>query len=353
MRILLFVDDFKGGAGNVIQLLALEFFKRKHDVEVVCLGGDTTGRYDLSNIKVHRVARKSNKFATYTSFVASSRRIINDYSPDCVISFLFGVSSFVNLALVGKKIPLIVSERSDPNYLKPTGLINILTEFAYKRSNAIVVLFDAFKRLSEGKYVEKAVTIHNPVPAISLPQKIADPSRINFVTVANNTPPKGLDILVEAFIEARKQTRAIELRIYGTDKGDQLKRMVVSNDASSYIQLMGYTLKVNEALAWADVYVMPSRHEGFPNSLCEAMSAGKCCIATECHEGITEIIQNGENGITVPSESVDELARAIVNLAKNYKNINKLGLEAKNVSQKYSPDRIFDEWEQLIRRVTE
>lgn len=351
MRLLLFVDDFKGGAGNVIQLLALEFKKREHDVAVVCLGGKTPGRYDLSGIPVYRIRARGSKIATYWGFGIDSRKLINQFRPDCVISFLFGVSSFVNLALVGKRIPLIVSERSDPNYLKPKGIIELLTEFAYKRANAIVVLFDSFRNLSGGKYFNKATTIPNPVLAINLPTKTVEQNRIRFVTIANNTPPKGLDLLISAFIAAREASNNIVLRIYGSDRSGELQKMVDSNDALSYIQLMGYTLNVNEALEWADVYVMPSRHEGFPNSLCEAMSAGKCCIATECHKGITEIIQNGDNGYLVPAENAQELAKAIVNIANNPTSIKEIGEEAKKVAQKYNIGCVLDEWEHLIQRV--
>lgn len=351
MRVLLFVDDFKGGAGNVIQLLALDLKQRGHCVSVACLGGKTPGRYDMSNIPVHRIGSKSNRILTYLGYESSSRKLITEYKPDCVVSFLFGVSSFVNLALVGKKTPLVVSERSDPNYLKPEGIIKVLTEYAYKRADAIVVLFDSFKNLSEGKYLNKAVTIPNPVPALNMSPKIVDPDAIKFVTIANNTPPKGLDILVDAFVEAHELTKNIELRIYGSDKSGDLKRVVESKDANSFIKLMGYTLDVNAALEWADVYVMPSRHEGFPNSLCEAMSAGKCCIATECHSGIVEIIQNGNNGILVPSENSHELAMSIVNLSKDPTTIQRIGAEAIKVSQKYNPVFVFDEWEHLIERV--
>ena len=351
MKLLFFVDDFKGGAGNVIQILSNSFSKRGYVVSVCCLGGTTPGRHSLDGVEVYRIAKNKNKIFTYISFISKSRAIIKKEAPDCVISFLFGVSAFVNLANRGTGIPLIVSERSDPNYLKPRGIVKYLTEYAYKKSNAIVVLFDAFKGLSGGKYVKKAFTIPNPVPDIELASKKVDKHEIRFVTIANNTPPKGLDILVDAFVKARKTTDSITLHIYGSDNNGDLKKRIESSDACSYIKQMGYTLNVNDALDWADVYVMPSRHEGFPNSLCEAMSAGKCCIATECHHGITEIIQNGVNGITVAAEDVSGLARAIVSITSNPELISKLGNEAKKVSQKYNTDSILDDWQSLIRRV--
>ena len=351
MKLLFFVDDFKGGAGNVIQILAQNFSKKKYEVAICCLGGTTPGRHSLDGVKVYRIAKCSKKINTYISFVSESRKIIKKETPDCVVSFLFGVSAFVNLAIRGLGIPIIVSERSDPNYLKPSGLVKFLTEYAYKKCNAIVVLFDAFRSLGGGKYVKKAITIPNPVPVIELAPKIVDTCEFRFVTIANNTPPKGLDILVDAFVEARKKIDTIVLHIYGSDNNGDLKKRIENSNAGSYIKQMGYTLNVNEALGWSDVYVMPSRHEGFPNSLCEAMSAGKCCIATECHPGIKEIIQNGVNGITVAAEDVQKLTNAIINLTNSPELISQLGEEARKLSQKYNTESILEEWNDLICHV--
>ena len=302
MRILFCVDDFKGGAGNVIQLLSIELSKRQHHVAICCLGGNTPGRHRIEGITVYRIKGNKNTFLKYTGFVRQTRAVIKQEKPDCVVSFLFGVSSWVNLAMLGMKTPLIVSERSDPNYLVPHGLMIPLTEMAYKHAKRIVVLFDDFKNISGNKYRNKAVTIPNPVPHIELPKEEPrlNNNEIRFVTIANDTKPKGLDLLVDAFSIVAKEHQSAVLRIYGKES-TRLKEQILQYHLQDKIQLMGYTLDVERALSWADVYVMPSRHEGFPNSLCEAMSAGKCCIATMCHNGVKELIEHGKNGYIASS----------------------------------------------------
>ena len=349
MRVLFCVDDFKGGAGNVIQLLSIEFVKRGHHVAICCLGGNTPGRHNIGDIHVYRISRNSNILFRYITYVTEARKIIKKEKPDCVVSFLFGVSAFVNLAMVGMKTPLIVSERSDPNYLKPSGLLAVLTELAYKRAKNIVVLFDSFKDISNNKYRDKAVTIPNPVPKISCQptdnHEYTD--EVRFITIANDTPPKGLDLLVRAFAKVTKQHKNAVLRIYGKHS-ERLEKLVQDIGTQEHIQLMGYVLDVPKVLSWADVYVMPSRHEGFPNSLCEAMSVGKCCIATLCHDGIKDLVQDGMNGLIASKVSIDSLYEQITNIMLEPKQIKTLGEKAKLLSDKYDMERIVDLWEKLI-----
>lgn len=349
MKVLFCVDDFKGGAGNVIQLLSKEFKRHNHDVSICLLGGETPGRYSIEGIPLYRIKSRKNKILRYLNFVHCTRRIIEHERPDCVVSFLFGVSSWVNLALVGMNIPLIVSERSDPNYLFPKGIMALLTDMSYKRANRIVVLFDDFKRFFSDEYFDKIITIPNPVPEISLPptKSHSYDDEIRFVTIANDTPPKGLSLLVQAFANIESNNRKIVLRIYGKET-NRLRNQIIDLGLEDKIFLMGYTLDVTDALSWADVYIMPSVHEGFPNSLCEAMSAGKCCIATLCHKGINDIIVHGQNGLiasNVSSESILEQVRFVLN---NPELIDEMATRAKELSRKYPMDKVYKMWENLI-----
>ena len=352
MRILFCVDDFKGGAGNVIQLLSIELKIRNHHIAICCLGGTTPGRHPIGDIPVYRIPSHKNLAIKYSRFVKQTRDVIKQEKPDCVVSFLFGVSSFVNLAMLGMHIPHIVSERSDPNYLKPSGIMAFLTEMSYKRAKNIVVLFDDFKNISNNRYIEKTITIPNPVPSISLAQTDVNSTNneIRFVTIANDTPPKGLDLLVAAFTKTARNYSNIVLRIYGKESR-RLSEQIQKEGMQNQIFLMGYTLDIEQALSWADVYVMPSRHEGFPNSLCEAMSAGKCCIATLCHSGIKEIIEDGKNGLIAKEVSVEALAERISFIMENTNKIKELGNEAKVLSAKYDMDNIVIMWEELINNV--
>ena len=76
--------------------------------------------------------------------------------------------------------------------------------------------------------------------------------------------------------------------------------------------------------------ILPSRYEGWPNVLVEAMAVGSPVIATDCPHGPKEILDNGRFGMLVPMEDEDALANAMIKVASSEeirKNYKRLGQE--------------------------
>lgn len=351
MKVLFFVDDFKGGAGNVVQIIGSELKLRGYDVTICCVGGITSGRHSLNGIEVIRIIRKLPGKLNYLSNIAKIHRVIQRVSPDCIISFLFGVSALVACAIKKGKYQFIVSERSDPRALKPHGIFTYLTRRAYDKASSIVILFRAFDCIGDELYKSKCQVIPNPVlTPPTCRDRISNPDLITFVTIANDSPPKGLDLLLYAFSKARSINPSIRLRLYGSNDGTHLQGIIDELGLIDSVELMGYTNDIYRALNDADVYIMPSRHEGFPNSLCEAMSTGMSCIAFKCHEGMEELIEHNVNGILVEKENTEELAKALNKISFDMELMIKLGLNARAAMDKYNVKRVVDMWEELIHK---
>ena len=79
------------------------------------------------------------------------------------------------------------------------------------------------------------------------------------------------------------------------------------------MHFVGYDSNPYRWLKYADCYVMPSRFEGLPNSLIDAMYLGRPVVATRCIPVIDRIVKNGYNGIVVESENVNALAEGMKN----------------------------------------
>ena len=106
-------------------------------------------------------------------------------------------------------------------------------------------------------------------------------------------------------------------------------------------------------MARTTVFVLPSRYEGFPNALLEAMAMGCPVIAADCDSGPREMIRHGENGLLVPVEDMDALAAALQKLFDDVALRTRLGAEALNIRERYSKHVIVDQWEKLIEEVVE
>lgn len=352
--ILFFVDDFKGGAGNVVQIVSKGLEEREYCVHVCCVGGNTPGRHNLEGVTVHRIICKSKGYTKYFEMVWGIKRTISLVKPDCIISFVFAINAMVGVALGIKKIPFITSERNDPFAIRPHGIFVPMLQHAYRKSTRIVVLFDAFKTLEGGKYIDKTITISNPVPKCPFYEYNTDYSNgLSYVAIANYSEAKGYDILIRAFAELVKEYPNSKLEIYGKDSNDRIKNLIVEYKMEKHIFQMGYVLDINKVLQNNDIYVMPSRHEGFPNSLCEAMSAGKACIATRCHAGMTELISDGEDGILINVDDTIELTAAMKLFYEDNSLIRKYGDKARNIAEKYRTDIVVNKWRDLIECIVE
>ncbi|WP_129597692.1 glycosyltransferase [Methanohalophilus profundi] len=131
---------------------------------------------------------------------------------------------------------------------------------------------------------------------------------------------KGLDILLLAYSNFLKEPRDIssQLIIVGTGKDEnKLKEKVLSLGISDYVNFVGEQHNPYPFFKVSSVFILPSRREGFPNVLLEAMALKLSCISTNCDTGPSELISNKENGILVPVEDSDSITEALHELYLN------------------------------------
>lgn len=123
-------------------------------------------------------------------------------------------------------------------------------------------------------------------------------------------PVKGLHLLIEAFRTVAQGSAARLLLAGEGPLRPTLERQI--NDASLHgrVRLLGARRDVPALLAVADLFVFPSRTEGLPNALLEAMSVGVPVVTTDV-PGCRDLIEHGQTGLLVPYGDAHALARAI------------------------------------------
>ena len=129
---------------------------------------------------------------------------------------------------------------------------------------------------------------------------------------------KGLDILLEAWERVCRPRRGRDLRLLlvGTGKdADKLRQRIASMELRGIFWMNEFVHDRNAIrryLSAGDVYAFPSRHEGFPVSLIEAMACGLPVVAADAN-GIADILEDQEasGGLVVPRDNAEELALAL------------------------------------------
>lgn len=136
---------------------------------------------------------------------------------------------------------------------------------------------------------------------------------------------------------------------------DKLEAKVKKSDLENRFEFKGYVSKTELVKLYqnATIYVLPSRYEGMPTVLLEAMSCGLPVVATAV-SGNLDVIENGKNGLLVPPKSPQEMANAVSILLEDSSRRRNLGIAARRtIEEKFTWDlisaRILQCYESILR----
>jgi glycosyltransferase involved in cell wall biosynthesis len=173
--------------------------------------------------------------------------------------------------------------------------------------------------------------------------------RLTILGMGRLARQKGFDILIEAFARLAHRHPCWDLVIYGEGPERRaLERMRDEYGLGERVAMPGLIADPREAFRRSDLFVLPSRYEGFPNALLEAMASGLPVVASRCPSGPAEIIEDARTGLLVPPEDPSALAAAIEKLMLDEKLRFSLGAAAREVREKYSTDRIVECWSRAL-----
>ena len=353
-----------GGAERVMALMASHWANQDADVTLITLDTAETDRFPL-DARVRRVGLGLMHESRYpwqavwnnVARIRHLRRAIRKSGAEQVVSFTDNMNVLTLLASVGRAWKVIIAERNDPRQQKMGRGWDLLRRLTYPRCSALVVQTE-----SVAKYAPRLVRKR---PVYVIPNAVMPPAersdaghvlagdRRIVAAMGRLTAQKGFDLLIEAFARIADRHPDWMLKIAGDgEERRKLESLAESQGLTQRVDLCGWIDEPVAFLQKADLFVLSSRYEGFPNALLEAMACGLPVISTDCDSGPGEIVRHGTDGLLVPAEDMEGLAQAMDRLMTNRGDRERLGGNAAEVVERFGYDAFFARWEHVLNETT-
>jgi glycosyltransferase involved in cell wall biosynthesis len=258
------------------------------------------------------------------------RRMIDDHRPHVVMSFLKGMSLLTWLVInaMGRNAPRWVAREGnntdaviDDELANPLARVVVkgLTRRAYRRADCFLA---NSHEMADGLREALALNsfrirvIHNPIDVAMVRRRANEPlpqvpARPFIVTAGRLEYQKGHDVLLKAFA-ASQVARDMDLVILGRGTLEQsLRRQAADLGVADRVRFPGFTDNPWAWIAKAELFVLPSRWEGFPSVVAETLACAAPALVTACDFGPREVVEHGRSGWVVPPDDVGAFGAAM------------------------------------------
>ncbi|HZS63046.1 MAG TPA: glycosyltransferase [Xanthobacteraceae bacterium] len=296
------------------------------------------------------------------------RRLLAAERPDVLLATMVDANVVAAAAaLLAPRRPKLVLRETNSHRARHdlSPFQRAAVRFAYPRADAVVALSHGVARELIADYgldPRRVVTIHNPIDidgwrrqaeaARRLPSPWPAGEGLKLVAAGRLIRQKGFDLLLQALAACRGEGRRARLAILGegSERAD-LQARASGLGLADRVVMPGF---VGDPAAWyahADLFVLPSRWEGFGHVIVEAMACGLPVVAFDCPHGPKDILGDGEGGVLVERENVSASAETIDRLLAASEERNRLARGAQRTAERFAQPRIAADYARLIRAV--
>ena len=360
LRVLFFLPDLDGGgAQRTIINIANALSRRGIEASLAAVRVDGPARawlnkdVDLVDLGAGRIRHS----------VLPLRRAIKSIRPDVLFSTIIDANIVAALATVGliRKPKLILRETNSLRARGDVGSIRWrLAAWAYPRADIVIALSSGVEReLAEDFNLcpDRLLTVSNPVDVAAARTKaslldtiISGWGGYTLVAAGRLHRQKGFDLLIQSIAELKR--RDIRIVILGDGPEEAaLRRQVAQMNMSDRVEFTGFLDNPYPWLAAADLFVLPSRWEGFGHVIVEAMSVGTPVIAADCPHGPADIIEDGVDGRLTLVEDPVALGTAIEAMLSDPKSLLRFSEKAVIKAEQFDVETIVEQYLALFKHM--
>lgn len=350
-------DLASGGAQRVLVRMAQLWSDRGYRVTVITLADPRTDFYELNGSigRISLAMSGASKGLGHSLFanagrIAALRRAIVDSGARLVVSFVHMTNILTVLACTGLSVAVVVSERNDPVRQPLPWIWRQLRRLTYRWATLVTAnSTQAIAAMSRYVPRRKLVWLPNPI-ALATTRSERQAGAPVVLAVGRLVHQKGFDVLLSAFAVVLRREPACRMVIVGEGPlKAELEAMAASLGVAHAVDWRPPTVSIGALYAEATLLALPSRFEGTPNVVLEAMASGLFVVVSDRSGGALDFVTSGESGLVVPAESSADLAEALLVALTQPAERRRMAHAAWERVQPWTGEHAAETWERLLR----
>ncbi|ARK12561.1 glycosyltransferase family 4 protein [Fibrivirga algicola] len=340
--------NYRGGVGSVMNVYARHFTVFKH----ITSHKPVSGKWGLITFFLKQYIR-------FVQTLTADKRIQivhlqGSFKGSFYRKFIFFLTAKYGF---GKQVVYHMhGSKFDVFYKNSDPVSKRLIRFLVERVDLVICLSDYWYRFFSENFQVRQLTIlgnviHDRQPDSEAKQVIKTDSRLQVLFLGAIGERKGIFDLLDAIRQHRDAFEGrLLLRVGGNGETDRLQAYIAEHGLHSLVQFEGWVSgeKKHELLSVADVYILPSYHEGLPISILEAMNYELPIISTPVG-GTAEVVKEGVNGFLVQPGDKTAMADTLLRFVECPELLNTMGLASNRIVQRHLPNTIIPELSALYK----
>ena len=382
------VVESEGGTEKVLCNMANEFTNRGHNITIICCEKkqgkpffELSDKVNLVNLndtgkeikgcvwlrvkrELLKAVGKLDRTEKDKIFIESRydndyiknrfNKIISDIKPDIIIAYDYLSVLFLKHIMKNSLSTIAMIHNDVDTYFNNNA--SKLQLNAYNMVDCIQILNKhKVELVKEYCCNAQVVYIPNAVPQI---KNVRNSNNEKITTVGSLTKSiKRPDIILKAFNTIKNTFPNWTVEIVGgthdlkqEEYKAELEKYIKNNNLDDMVFLSGRTLNITEKLLSAEIFAFPSKSEAFGLALAEAMSSGLPAIGYKSCPSVNELIIDGYNGFLC-DDGIDAFAEKMKILMQNKELRKQMGQNAKESIKQFAPEKIWNQWEDLMKKV--
>jgi glycosyltransferase involved in cell wall biosynthesis len=333
--------------------MAEHLARRGHEVHVITSYDEGLPKESCEKgFYIHRIRLAKIRIFGVLVFWRAIIETIRKIDPDLVHaqSLSSGIPALISKKLL--KIPYAVWGQGSDVY-HPDWFIQLASKMIVKNADSAIALTEDMKRVMQDLYDRNIAVVPNGFNIEDYPDEPSFEDRAThgkgILFVGRLKPVKGVQYLITSMKKVHEEMPDARLFLVGDgEERERLAALSTQLGLEKYVQFTGIVPheKVKIFMQQADVFVLPSLSEGFPNVILEAMACGLPIIASRVG-GIPDILTNDTNGYLVEVKDTNDLANKILLLLSDGVLRKKISDNNRQLVKKYSWENVISELEKI------